>query len=180
MKQAYLLPCKCGQKVEVDTTQAGLTVKCTCGSTLDVPTMRDIVRLECAGVAGSSGAKRGTSNWGPRQGYTLVGALIALIGLSWLGYQLWTMPEDLYVLPSEIRAEVEELSPAELVQQFNALRKGLDPTELPIIKANRAYREWHRRWTYVAAGIGVFGIALASGAWFALGARTAPRERPQP
>lgn len=178
MKQAYLLPCKCGQKVEVDSTLAGLTVKCACGRTLDVPTMRDLTRLELAGANAPGAEKLDGRSWGPRQGYTLAGILVALFGLGWLGYQLWTMPEDLYIVPEAIRAETESLSPAELVEQFRALSRGLDPTEPRIVQATRLYQEWHRRWTYVAAAVSLLGAVLAATAWFTLGANANARRRP--
>lgn len=169
MKQVYLLPCQCGQKVHVDKTQAGLVVKCDCGRTLDVPTLRDLRQLEQVGDQDQASASKSSSGWGPQQGITLIGILIALVGGVWLAYQLSSMPQDLYVEPADIRAEVNSLSPAQLVEQYNLLRQKLDPTELPIVKANRVYQEWHRRWTYLAAGLTVLGLALAVSAWFALG-----------
>jgi hypothetical protein len=169
MKLAYLLPCACGQKVEVDSTQAGLTVRCSCGRTLDVPTMRHLGELERIGSE-----PRAASTWGPRQGYTLVGVLVALLGLGWLGYQISTMPSELYVVPEDIRKDVSTLTPAELGQQYAILREGLDPTEPPIVTATRAYEAWHRRWTYVSGGVAVLGVAIAAGAWLSMVEPTKP------
>ncbi|MCA9269712.1 MAG: hypothetical protein KDA41_14630 [Planctomycetales bacterium] len=40
----YAVPCQCGHRVEVSATQAGATVKCTCGASLDVPTLSQLRR----------------------------------------------------------------------------------------------------------------------------------------
>jgi hypothetical protein len=44
----YLLPCPCGQSVEVEPGQAGQTVVCACGKTLLVPTMLQVKALPVA------------------------------------------------------------------------------------------------------------------------------------
>ena len=41
----YLLPCDCGQDVEIETSQAGQTVACGCGQMLTVPSMLKIKTL---------------------------------------------------------------------------------------------------------------------------------------
>ena len=44
----YLLPCKCGQSVEIEPGQAGQTVVCGCGENLLVPSMLQIKMLPMA------------------------------------------------------------------------------------------------------------------------------------
>ena len=44
----YLLPCKCGQSVEIEPSQAGQTVACGCGENLLVPSMLQIKALPTA------------------------------------------------------------------------------------------------------------------------------------
>jgi len=44
----YLLPCKCGQSVEIEPGQAGQTVVCACGETLLVPSMLQVKALSVA------------------------------------------------------------------------------------------------------------------------------------
>jgi hypothetical protein len=44
----YLLPCKCGQSVEVEPGQAGQTVVCNCGELLIVPSMLQVKALPAA------------------------------------------------------------------------------------------------------------------------------------
>lgn len=118
---------------------------------------------------------RATSTWGPRQGYTLMGVLVALLGLGWLGYQISTMPSEIHVVSEDIREDVSALSPAEMAQQYAMLREGLDPTEPPIVTATRAYEAWHRRWTYVSGGVTLLGVAIAAGAWLSMDESKTPR-----
>ena len=44
----YLLPCKCGQSVEIELGQAGQTVVCACGENLLVPSMLQVKALPAA------------------------------------------------------------------------------------------------------------------------------------
>ena len=44
----YLLPCSCGQSVEVEPGQAGQTVACACGERLIVPSMLQVKELPSA------------------------------------------------------------------------------------------------------------------------------------
>jgi hypothetical protein len=46
----YLLPSTCGQKLPVDAGLAGASVTCTCGQTLQVPTLRGLRALEKTGA----------------------------------------------------------------------------------------------------------------------------------
>ncbi|MFV1965704.1 MAG: hypothetical protein ACC628_09805 [Pirellulaceae bacterium] len=41
----YLLPCDCGKSVRIEVSQAGQTVACACGKSLDIPAMRAIREL---------------------------------------------------------------------------------------------------------------------------------------
>ena len=48
MSEQFLLPCSCGQKVRVGNAQAGAGVRCVCGKSLTVPTLRGLRELESA------------------------------------------------------------------------------------------------------------------------------------
>lgn len=135
--------------------------------------MRHLGTLERVGGT----EQRASSSWGPRQGYTLIGVLLALLGLGWLGYQISTMPSEIHVVPEDIREDVDSLSPAEMAQQYAILREGMDPTEPPIVTATRAYEAWHRRWTYVSGAVTLLGVAIAAGAWLSMGESQTPPGR---
>ena len=42
---SYLLPCSCGKSIPIDTSQAGQEVRCSCGQSQEVPTLRGIRQL---------------------------------------------------------------------------------------------------------------------------------------
>jgi hypothetical protein len=82
----YLLPCVCGNKIPVETAQAGQMVSCECGRQLEVPTLLKLRRLETAAEPSVSAAQR---RWGGGQSLTVLGlaiVLTAVLGLAtcWL------------------------------------------------------------------------------------------------
>src|SRR5947209_2018237 len=77
MKTTYLLPCQCGEKLQVDASESGLIMKCGCGASLEVPTMRGLAQLERVTVEESAAPSRG---WGGAQRSMAIGALIAILG----------------------------------------------------------------------------------------------------
>lgn len=120
----YLLPCPCGQKLPVDASQAGLHIRCTCGTELHVPTLRGLTALERASAGGArvTGARTGT--WGPKQavaflGLSMVTVAVAAAAVLWLTY-----PKP----PVYPRAVVEEylstLSVQELFEYSAKIRMG--------------------------------------------------------
>jgi len=54
----YLLPCKCGQSVEIEAGQAGQTVACACGESLLVPSMLQIKALPVAPEAPTTSCEK--------------------------------------------------------------------------------------------------------------------------
>ena len=44
-RTTYLLPCSCGREISIEPQQAGETVRCECGRTCSVPTMREVRSL---------------------------------------------------------------------------------------------------------------------------------------
>ena len=78
MASDYLLPCTCGRTHRVSSRQAGDTVACACGASLEVPTMRELSRLEPA----ATGTPVRQKVWGLRQGLMFLGSVIAGGGLA--------------------------------------------------------------------------------------------------
>lgn len=155
MKTVYLLPCQCGQSVEVRSSQAGLTVSCTCGRELAVPTVGGLRQLPQKAAPG--GEPRAA--WGARQGallaLLLLAAALALGGL----YQVWHPPEFPYsgVDRGRTMARAEAFTLVESFQEWYDLSRGLDDAELPSIRQYRESMTRHRRWSWL-----IFGAALAS------------------
>jgi hypothetical protein len=74
MSEKFLLPCECGQKVVVERKQAGTTVTCVCGKSLEVPTIRGFAELVRHDVA----EEDLPPIWGLWQGLVFLGLMIAL------------------------------------------------------------------------------------------------------
>ncbi len=75
----YLLPCSCGQSTAIEVSQAGQSVRCTCGKTLDVPTMRLIRQLPPAEEVPAKTRAR-DRRWSLRQRLFFSGGLALLMG----------------------------------------------------------------------------------------------------
>jgi hypothetical protein len=84
----YLLPCTCGKSVPVDVGQAGGQVVCTCGASLDVPTLRQLRHLQRAPVV----EVHQVSGWGQRQGIIAASLIAAVLLLGWSGWVWWKEP----------------------------------------------------------------------------------------
>ena len=48
MQTRYLLPCSCGQKIAIEPRQAGQSIRCPCGNSVEAPTMLKMTALEPA------------------------------------------------------------------------------------------------------------------------------------
>jgi hypothetical protein len=109
----YLLPCSCGRKIVVQTSQAGDRVRCTCGEERDVPTMIDITRLEPVVEDSPSEA---SGSWGTRERLMLVGSFVIAIGLCVAAfYVAFRRPTAL---------DFQELAPSEAMEVYQIFRDG--------------------------------------------------------
>ncbi|MBI1901181.1 MAG: hypothetical protein HYS13_08740 [Planctomycetia bacterium] len=160
MSAKYLLPCKCGQRHEVDVSQSGLTIECSCGAGLEVPTLRGLQKLERAGAEG----ERRRFAWGAREGTIVIGILITAAGLGLAIWFLLTPPKH----PSEwveVASQRMPSRPAELFRAYVVLKKnGFDDTIPPVVIAHERYAELYQVGTvifFVIAGVGVLTIVLA-------------------
>jgi hypothetical protein len=77
----YLLSCNCGKTLPVEVGQAGGQVVCTCGTTLDVPTLRMLRHLPLAPTEQPKSA----SAWSARKGaiavFLIAAGVLAALGL---------------------------------------------------------------------------------------------------
>jgi len=112
MSARYRLPCRCGQDVPVRLSQAGESVVCECGESLDVPSLQELRRLDPLEPS-TSRARRVV--WSLRQVWISVGLVVTVLGLSYLVYVQWTRPR---------RVDVETLSPAQTWILWSELRVG--------------------------------------------------------
>jgi len=80
----HLLPCKCGQSVEIEPGQAGQTVVCGCGENLLVPSMLQVKALPVVPEKPVSPGKKNNSPYGA----ALVMFVAGIVGV-FLSLPLW-------------------------------------------------------------------------------------------
>src|SRR5262245_54314983 len=79
---SYLLTCSCGNTMSVDVGQAGGQIVCSCGTKLDVPTLRNLRHLPPAATIQAAEA----ATWSPRKGFItffLIGAAVLAAASLW-------------------------------------------------------------------------------------------------
>ena len=81
MPNQYLLLCKCGKHIPVETTQAGQTVECSeCQSQVEIPSYSQIKKLPLLEQAAEEkSTPRGKKNWGYGQGVLFAAGMALLI-----------------------------------------------------------------------------------------------------
>lgn len=164
----YLLPCDCGESIPIDATQAGQPVSCSCGRTMEIPTMRALRQLEPCAAAEQPKRK---AEWNASAGAVFaIGTLVTICGLAvggfgyfnWWHNQLPPLPQiyiDSYVL------EVDEASADQVWDMWNqTLEMRLAPYEsAPEVVARRT-AEFFLPVVYVGLAIAAVGIAVAMSA----------------
>ena len=157
----YLLPCECGEMIPVEPPQAGETVVCRCGKTLQVPGMLEMTKL--VAVVAADSKRPASSAWGVRHGLVLAGIGLTGAAVTMLTVLLFRMPDapEPPATPEEIRAEVEGLPPLMAWHEFHRLKAaGLDPAPHTETREYTEKMTRHSMWL-AAAGIGILaGIAL--------------------
>ncbi len=146
----YLLPCQCGGRVRVTSSQAGELLQCAaCGASLTAPTLRTMRQLE---VVKRPPGRRNASRWGARKIWIVLGLYLAagaLITLAVLWARRPTPPD------------ASKLSPLESWQVWMALRQGLNRRVSwytgQLIESQNSLR-LH---TYICLGAAVLGIAIS-------------------
>ena len=158
MQTKYLLPCSCGEKIAVEPRQAGQTIECRCGKTLEVPTLRTMTALEPAVPEPVPAVK--TTAWEIRQGMALIGAAIALTAVILAVVLVCNRPKPPPGDPSAefIRRQTQALTPLQVWRVWHSLRQvGPDPRrprENPAMVEERfRYRLWLAT-VLVIAGLG--------------------------
>lgn len=124
MATHYLLPCQCGKKLEVDSSQAGLQLRCECGSEVSVPAMRGLAALERVVAPVETARTAKASSWGRRQGLMFLGGvLLAAAALAALFF--WSLIPQQPILQFDFEAQ-RELSPEDSFKEWRELQKGIE------------------------------------------------------
>jgi hypothetical protein len=126
VSQKYLLPCACGRQYTIEPRQAGTTIHCACGGTLDAPTMMQITALEP--VPPEDAVPSSLSAWGTRHRMGLVGVVLMIVGALGLAALALNhpVPQVEEVDVAVLRREAERLPPAVTWRYWEMLKRGLD------------------------------------------------------
>jgi hypothetical protein len=157
----YFLSCTCGQKVRVETAQAGGQVACACGRSLTVPTLRGLRALEEAPLDAVARQRAAGRRWSPLQGGLFsVGLLVMVISLGVLAFNAWQYLQatdhtrdpssDINEIDSQV---IDTIPPADALDEFYRLRsEGLgQPAVMPWVQWQNFAAE--RRTLMIVAGI---------------------------
>jgi hypothetical protein len=165
---AYLLPCACGNSVPVDIGQAGGRVACSCGTQLDVPTLRQLRHLPRATVAEE---KKSGGSWGTRQGIVAASLIVAAALSAWGAWIWWTGP----VMPTfdpatRLRAVEEQIkTPAGAWEAWIDYYRPMAEKGIPlfrignadVVEARIAHARFMRWMLWAIAGIFAIVAAVA-------------------
>ncbi len=162
---SYLLPCpQCGAKQSVDSMQAGESTTCSqCGATIEVPSFRDLRRLE---RAESKPAQRTTVGGGEiaRRLVFAVGLILIAGGLMWgshAGLVRSQLPEAEPLPDHTVQAEamIDEFPPRETYDLWTDFRdQGLGPYRPPDTYLRQVWGDYYMQ--RILLGLGVAGIGL--------------------
>jgi hypothetical protein len=119
MERRYLVPCGCSARLPVTAGQAGERLVCSaCGRSVEVPRLRDLVRLEGEGVGGH---ERGA--WDPSRGLLFVGGVVAIVAaiaaanVHVIGARFFRQPPDAHAIRTAVRAA----SPVDIHSAWHSL-----------------------------------------------------------
>ena len=89
-RMKYLLPCKCGQSVEIEPSQAGQTVVCGCGENLHVPSMLQVKTLPIAPERSTTSGNKAVPSYSAAFIMLAAGIVCAILALpiGWLGWSV--------------------------------------------------------------------------------------------
>lgn len=123
MVAKYEITCRCGRKMVVEARQAGEQIACSCGSSMDVPTLRGLASLPQILQREES---RG--GWTRTQGICfVVGIVVIAIGLG-AGWRFWSLsnrPAEVLKFDQvahDLSARVDRLTPSESLTYWRMYR----------------------------------------------------------
>jgi hypothetical protein len=99
----YALPCNaCGKKLHVQASQAGTSLKCVCGKSVDVPSMRGIRQLKQVDETAANKRRTAESGWGGRQATMLVCLIVGIPAVAYAVYLVVAPPKTPAVVAEEL------------------------------------------------------------------------------
>jgi hypothetical protein len=152
----YLLPCACGQPSVVEPRQAGEMIVCSCGASLQAPTLLAMTRLEPAPT--ESNAERPAATWGWKQRLRLMGIvllLVALVGGAGLWLHWPSSPFD-RIDPEYFHKSAKKMPVSKAWDYWEGVQQGLDR------RTDQRYAAAVERFRVGEAALGVIGLAGAA------------------
>jgi len=166
----YLLPCHCGLHIVIEPRQAGETVVCSCGVSLQVPTMLGMSALEP--VIEESTAPPAEADWGWPHATLLIGLVMVAAAFVLVVLVYWNRPISRFdvITPEQIRETARQLPPVRTWDAWEMMKQGLDQrTDQPYADAMTRFRIWRVATAVLAlAGVGLVVAGLAMGGRLAL------------
>lgn len=158
MGAKYLLPCRCGKRIVVETFQAGENVSCSCGATLQVPRMLEIVALEPAPDM-QAAATSAATDWGWPQQARLGGIVLLLAAIIGGGLIYRYRPVSAFATdtPEVLRENAAKLPPVATWMHWTQMKQGLDRR---VDSQYMAAMSRYRLWFGAAAAAALLGVAL--------------------
>lgn len=169
MRTTYWLPCDCGRRLPVETTQAGVVIRCACGAELTVPTLHEMSRLESTSTAMQSPAHRPKPIWSKRQRWIFLGAVVTATAAGLLVYLEITRPRIV---------AVESLAPIQVWSLWQDLRRGPDRHLTPPQKQFLDHLHMYDIWRMVFVVGVVLGVLLMTASYVIPAPRTSRQAHP--
>lgn len=178
MAKCYLLTCKCNHKLPVETRHAGSTIKCPeCSTTIDVPKLGELKKLEPANQTDSKTTKRAAgTNPVKRLLFTLGLALAVIAGVA--GGLLYNYASNMIAKDQQTRSDIAEFKKTELLEKdapphvvWDLWYGSIKQSELPEWKEadwNKNYAQGNilRNFAYGILGVAGIGLLLAISSFF--------------
>ncbi len=183
MSQRYLLPCSCGLTTPVTISQAGTNIQCSCGQSLQVPSIRGLKALppeketEVSRQKPTKGAEyNGVNVLGA---IFVIGAVLLAVGIGiagWNGYvysQIDTKDYD-QELAAEDEKGIEGLNIMQLYSTWKYLEQaGIGEYHPPYHVVAR--EQSAQAFRLLLGGVGLCLVALAMCTYSVLGGRSVRR-----
>ncbi len=179
----YKLPCSCGKTIPIEVSQAGQTVRCSCGAHVEVPAMRLIRSLPVVETIGPA-KPSGDSPWPILSSLLFaVGMLLFVGGLGVAGYYQWGRTnlfteEVKWDNLEESHARIDSFTISETWEGWKVLRDGsIGPYAPPVFVVHRFVSEYWLKHVLGSLIVAAVGLALVV---FAFISRSATRRRGRP
>ncbi len=169
MNAKYLLPCSCGRKIAVQLRQAGETVVCECGASIEVPIMSGLKKLELA--QDPAAPKPVQPHWSLGHALIFVGGLVIVIALP-IGISLYrSQPSDPYAgfTPEQMMQAAQTRTPIQSLRLWQMLEKsGLEHHKRGLEIAYEEEQSKHNVLWWLWALIPASGLGLVTAGFIAL------------